>query len=699
LCDDVHDLCISQDQRDQCRDKPDYTRCVSDATTGQCDQGVCIPGCGDGEQQAGESCDDGGFANHDGCSSVCELEVGNWREVPKYWVARAGHVAAFDTARQKLVVFGGLTQASATANAGSSNDTWERAADGTWRQLEVAGPSPRQNSAMAYDAARGVMVLFAGVTTQGTVLSDTWEFDGTTWTQKSPTVSPPPRRLHAMAYDSTRQRVVVFGGASEMLLPFGDVWEFDGTTWSPIATAGTPPLPRYSAAMAYDDNRDRLVVFSGSRLDEETWELAPDGTWSFRTVTSGPKERLAGAAAYDPVSQRVLLFGGDDLGGVLNDFWAWDGATWTVLTSPRTPAPRRGHTLTSVGTTTVLVAGTADSTDEPFDDVWTYEPVQGWKLEDLNFIPSPRSAAPLVYDPVRDELVLYGGLLLHNDTWTFDGTRWFEEATPQTAGLRDYHSMAWDAARQRIVMYGGLAGGTVIPYDDTWAWDGTRWTRIQAVTRPPARASAALAGNAAGVVVMYGGGTALDPSAALQDTWELEGSTWRQIETGTGPGKVFGPAMTYDPAHDRMVLFDGDGATWTYRDGTWTLLVETSAAPGPRNFTTLVYDEARGRIVLYGGVADSIVLTDLWELDGATWRRVNAAGEPPAAQFSSVAYYPTQHSIVLFGGQRSNVIDQTWAFRYESALPDEICTNGIDDDQDGLGDCDDPDCIYHACPN
>src|SRR5687767_3157610 len=138
---------------------------------------------------------------------------------------------------------------------------------------------------------------------------------------------------------------------------------------------------------------------------------------------------------YDPIGQRVLLFGGDDILGALNDLWAWNGASWTVLSTPRTPPPRRAHTFTWVGTSGVLVTGAANNSDEPLDDVWTYSDALGWRLENLEFTPPPRSNTPLIYDPMRDELVMYGGLLLHNDTWTFDGTRWFAKTT-QTTGLR-----------------------------------------------------------------------------------------------------------------------------------------------------------------------------------------------------------------------------------------------------------------------
>jgi hypothetical protein len=41
--------------------------------------------------------------------------------------------------------------------------------------------------------------------------------------------------------------------------------------------------------------------------------------------------------------------------------------------------------------------------------------------------------------------------------------------------------MAYDAARGRIVLYGGRArdNGQVRTLDDMWEWDGARWTRVR----------------------------------------------------------------------------------------------------------------------------------------------------------------------------------------------------------------------------
>jgi hypothetical protein len=64
---------------------------------------------------------------------------------------------------------------------------------------------------MAYDAARGRVVLFGGRLGE-TFLSDTWEWDGNDWTPRFPVASPPAREGHALVYDELRDRVVMFGG-------------------------------------------------------------------------------------------------------------------------------------------------------------------------------------------------------------------------------------------------------------------------------------------------------------------------------------------------------------------------------------------------------------------------------------------------------------------------------------------------------
>ena len=70
------------------------------------------------------------------------------------------------------------------------------------------------------------MVLFGGYVDVGTGRArDTWEWDGSTWTLVAST-GPEERGDHAMAYDSARGRIVLFSGDTETWPPPNDVWEF-----------------------------------------------------------------------------------------------------------------------------------------------------------------------------------------------------------------------------------------------------------------------------------------------------------------------------------------------------------------------------------------------------------------------------------------------------------------------------------------
>src|SRR5262249_14972292 len=156
---------------------------------------------------------------------------------------------------------------------------------------------------MAWDAARGRVVLFGGRSTfDGRIfynLADTWEWDGETWTAASPTNGPSQRLGHAMAYDAQRGKIVLFGGSNGTggitgKLTLSDTWEWDGTGWT-LAQPLTAPAPRDSHAMAWDRMRSRVVLFGGllgaaATPNAETWEW--DGAaWSLRASVTSPGAR------------------------------------------------------------------------------------------------------------------------------------------------------------------------------------------------------------------------------------------------------------------------------------------------------------------------------------------------------------------------------------------------------------------------
>lgn len=138
-----------------------------------------------------------------------------------------------------------------------------------WAQRDPANhPSARYGHALAYDAARGVTVLFGGYDNNGT-LNDTWEWDGEDWVQRTPSNSPSQRYTHAMAYDSARGVAVLYGGYSGGFLD--DTWEWDGDDWVQRTPSTIPPA-RHTHAIAYDDIRGVTVLYGGLPNLEDTWE-------------------------------------------------------------------------------------------------------------------------------------------------------------------------------------------------------------------------------------------------------------------------------------------------------------------------------------------------------------------------------------------------------------------------------------------
>src|SRR5215471_15203345 len=139
----------------------------------------------------------------------------------------------YDSIRKKVVLFGGnrVLFGKSPDEKTFLNDTWEW--DGhNWSEVKVSGPIQRAEAAFAFDSSRGRAVLFGGYNLAGgkrTELGDTWEFDGSQWIQLK-VAGPSPRNSAAMVYDPDRKRIILFGGSTEQGLS-GETWEWDGKQW------------------------------------------------------------------------------------------------------------------------------------------------------------------------------------------------------------------------------------------------------------------------------------------------------------------------------------------------------------------------------------------------------------------------------------------------------------------------------------
>ena len=303
------------------------------------------------------------YRTRDYTFTAYENVVRSWVLHPSEWAPGSGCEMAYDSARQRVVLF----------REGTTCE-W----DGTsWAQISPAtSPSPRTGFGLVYDASRGRVVLFGGESSPGVYDGECWEWNGQTWRQVFSAAAPSPRARHAMAYDPARRVVVLFGGRDATGLK-GDCWEWDGTTWAQRAPAA-PPSARESHAMAYEASRGRVVLFGGrdaTGLKADSWEWDGAG-WTQRTTATAPAAREGHSMGSDPASGAgVLLFAGTTSAGPSNETWRWDGSTWSRMSVGVAPLARTDAAVAcdTVRRSAVVFGGRTGSSI--LGDTWELRPV------------------------------------------------------------------------------------------------------------------------------------------------------------------------------------------------------------------------------------------------------------------------------------------------------------------------------------
>ena len=359
-----------------------------------------------------------------------------------------------------------------------------------------------------------------------------------------------------------------------------------------------------------------------------------DGSW---VQEPPPNARYLHTVVYDPVRDRMVVFGGyTKVRDLVNEVWVLSlsgSPPWTQLAPAGTP-------------------------------------------------PSGRNLHTAIYDPVRDRLVIFGGLERTdvgylNDVWVLSlgpspmWTRLTPAGSPPST--RAYHSAIYDPLRDRMIVFGGYhsgyRGAGAGPLNDVWALslsEAPAWTQLLPTGTPPS--------------ARYGHSAIYDPThdrmmvfagysgGMLNDLWSLSltgGPSWKTLtHAGTPPDPREEHSATYDPVGERMVIFGGTNGTTTIgdawslaltRDHRWSRLTPAGSPPSNRSGHTAVYDPLRQRMVIYGGTSDGFgLLMDVWglSLSGATTSTdLTPAGTPPSPRRSPSAIYdPVRDRMVVFGG-------------------------------------------------
>ena len=124
--------------------------------------------------------------------------------------------------------------------------------------------------------------------------------------------------------------------------------------------------------------------------------------------------------------------------------------------------------------------------------------------------------------------------------------------------------VAYEAAKDRFVVFGGADRGTQQYYADTWVYKDRRWRKLEG-PGPPARGHARLVDTGAGLLLL--GGYWKDfarkkPTRTLSDAWLLDGERWVEVRSSLASGKppvsLCHHGAAWDPKGKRVVVFGGE---------------------------------------------------------------------------------------------------------------------------------------------
>jgi hypothetical protein len=242
--------------------------------------------------------------------------------------------------------------------------------------------------------------------------------------------------------------------------------------------------------------------------------------------------------AYDAARQQVLYFvasfenngqAGQE-GTEVVQTWTWDGGKWTQLHPPQQPNGWGIGMVDDVSRKNIVLVnfGGTDGIGNPGLQVWAWDG-QTWSLRPAAKTPAGRITGALAFDAARNKVVLFGGWSQgaggdvpreggkFGDTWTWDGAGWTLEhpvtSPPPQDPVDDHTALAYDENSQGVLLFGRD--------EETWLWDGKTWLKKNPDHVPPRGDYRILTETGTSRVVMVG----MDTHGNWQQ-WTWNGSDW-----------------------------------------------------------------------------------------------------------------------------------------------------------------------------
>ena len=256
-------------------------------------------------------------------STVWQWNGTSWSALPGVFPGRREDaLLIYDSRRKVLVLHGGR------AGPQVYRDTWEWNGSSWSKRSEGSAdsPGPLEHAAAAFDSARGRIVVFGGGTRDRQLHATVWEWDGTRW-QRHSAQGPVARVGHSMT--GAGGAVFLYGGFNESG-SLADLWKWNGAAWERVHDAG----PTHTEGMALVNSASGLLVVgpgtgnAGPGTPLKVWRFA-GGSWS-ELPGSGPTLKVAQGVVYDAARRKLVLFGGGVPDGApSNELWEFDESGWT----------------------------------------------------------------------------------------------------------------------------------------------------------------------------------------------------------------------------------------------------------------------------------------------------------------------------------------------------------------------------------
>ncbi len=553
--------------------------------------------------------------------------------------------------------------------------------------LFATNPSPRYAPRMAFDENSGIGILFGGRGSDDPATglvhgsNETWAWVLNQWVQQFPEVTPPARSEHAMVYDSKRDRIIMFGGRKEASVVrqrfgvLGDTWAWQNGEWIDLAPGTTPPA-RYFPGLAYDRDRDRVILFGGYdfvqqdksvtlRSLTDTWEYDGDN-WQ-KVNDNGPAVAKP-LLVYDQARRQTLMLAVDS--EFATKMYRWDTASSSWQSVAPATLPRCVNEAQFVYRTQFqrpLVAGGICSASDIVEETHEWD---GTNWAKLTTLARPRIVnAAAMYDTKREQVVRFGGYTTVTSTadsvtYIFKYTDWRGGGIIAEPGPRSMPLFRRDPQREVVWLFGGLSEystGNVIAYlEDLWQYRAGAWSRLIATGGPSSCITPIGALDTdRNVLVLVCNGTT---------PYEWDGAAWKSFTNlTTVPNDRRFAGAVYDQNLKKVVMFGGYDSFGNYRQDTWTwngsawAEVKPNKKPGHRAQPVMWYDPLAKKTILYSGAGRRSIedhatrYSDMWAFDGTNWTEMTVTTTPGMRFAPQIAVDPATGKLLLFGGLRATL--------------------------------------------